>query len=433
MRFEDREVQSLVQSYERAIQSDRQPYYDVEDLEAIVNYYYDTGSYEQMSAAIQFACVLHPHSLVFKIKSIQLDLATKDFTKAQAKLQQMEGLSDHHVELLIARATLFMHQGKTKKALELLDSALERAEDEEEILQQIIDAHLAQGSYQHAINALLRLCELDEQLDDGTIYQLALCFDFLQQYDRALEVFGQFIDREPYNALLWYQCGAFALRKNDEERALDFFDWATTADPLFHAAFFEMGRIHERNERLIEALAAYHQSISKEVPSGYIHFRIGMIEQELGGLNAALRAFNRALEIEEDLEDVYLERANVLCELNQHERAILDYQKVWIYGNYGSEDVIDYVEALVELDQLDGAIEILYQGVEKFEDDAQLKLILAGYLFATAAYEEATAVMKECLELEPMAVRLFHQYFPTFGTIPEITSILAEIQSAYDA
>ena len=76
------------------------------------------------------------------------------------------------------------------------------------------------------------------------------------------------------------------------------------------------------NERLIEALAAYHQSISKEVPSGYIHFRIGMIEQELGGLNAALRAFNKALEIEEDLEDVYLERANVLCELNQHECAI---------------------------------------------------------------------------------------------------------------
>ena len=33
MRFEDREVHSLVQSYERALENDRQPYYDVEDLE----------------------------------------------------------------------------------------------------------------------------------------------------------------------------------------------------------------------------------------------------------------------------------------------------------------------------------------------------------------------------------------------------------------
>ena len=36
-----------------------------------------------------------------------------------------------------------------------------------------------------------------------------------------------------------------------------------------------------------------------------------MIEQELGSLNAALRAFDRAVEVEPELEDVYLERANV--------------------------------------------------------------------------------------------------------------------------
>ena len=90
MRFDDREVHSLVQSYERATENNRQPYYYVEDLETIVNYYYDTGSFEQMSAAIEFAILLHPHSLIFKIKEIQLDLATKNFTRAQAKLQQIE-------------------------------------------------------------------------------------------------------------------------------------------------------------------------------------------------------------------------------------------------------------------------------------------------------------------------------------------------------
>ncbi len=433
MRFEDREVHSLVQSYERAIENDRQPYYDVEDLETIVNYYYDTGSFEQMAQAIKFSILLHPHSLVFKIKEIQLDLATKDFTKAQAKLQQMEGLSDHHVELLIARATLFMHQGKTEKALELLDSALKRAEDQEEILQQIIDAHLAQGSYAHAAEAILKLCELDEVLDDGTIYQLALCFDFMHQYDRAIEVFDKFIEREPYNALLWYQKAAFSLRLNKENEALEYFDWAITADDSFQAAHFEIGRIHERNDRLIEAMNAYRQSISTEVPSGYIYFRIGMIEQELGGLNAALRAFNAAVEQEPDLEDVYLERANVLCELGRHQEAVTDYKKVWITGNYGAEDVIDYVEALVELDLLDDAIQILYQGVGQFEDNPQLRLILAGYLFATASYEEARVIMNECLELEPTSIELFHQYFPAFGKIPEITGILAEIQSAHDA
>ena len=61
-----------------------------------------------------------------------------------------------------------------------------------------------------------------------------------------------------------------------------------------------------------------------------------------------------------------------------------------------------------------------------------MRLILAGYLFATASYEEARVIMNECLELEPTSVELFHQYFPAFGKIPEITGILAEIQSAND-
>ena len=255
----------------------------------------------------------------------------------------------------------------------------------------------------------------------------------MHQYDRAIEVFEKFIEREPYNALLWYQKAAFSLRLNKENEALEYFDWAITADDSFHAAHFEIGRIHERNDRLIEAMNAYRQSISTEVPSGYIYFRIGMIEQELGSLNAALRAFNSAIEQEPDLEDVYLERANVLCELDRHKEAVSDYKKVWITGNYGAEDVIDYVEALVELDVLDEAIQILYQAVGQFDDNPQLRLILAGYLFATASYEEARVIMNECLDLEPTSIELFHQYFPAFGKIPEITGILAEIQSAHDA
>ena len=131
-----------------------------------------------------------------------------------------------------------MHQGKTEKALQLLDSALERADDEEEILQQIIDAHLTQGDYAHAAKAILRLCEIDASLDDGTIYQLALCFDFMHEYERAIDCFDKFIEREPYNGLLWYQKAAFfSMRLNDEEKAVEYFNWAITADDLFYAPF----------------------------------------------------------------------------------------------------------------------------------------------------------------------------------------------------
>lgn len=433
MRYEDQEVHSLVRSYELATDEGRLPYFDVDELETIVTYYYDSGEFESMAKAIALGVSLHPYALTFKIKEIQLDIARKDFSRAQAKLQNLDGLSDHHVELMIARATLFIHQEKTSKALQLLEQALERAEDQEDVLQQIIDAHLSQGAYALAADAILKLCALDQELDDGTIYQLVLCFDFTQDYQRAITTFEKFLEKEPYNALLWYHKAVFSLRLGKEEQALEFFNWAVVADESFHAAYFEIGRIHEKRDRLIEAIAAYRQSISADVPSGYVHFRIGMIEQELGSHNEALRAFNAALDVEPDLEDVYLERANVLLELKEYEAAVLDYQKVWIYGNFGAEDVVDYVEALVELDRLDEAILVLKEGIAHFDDNTQLRLILAGYLFATTAYEEASDVIIDTLVLEPKAIELFYQYFPAIGEIPEITGILAEIQSGFNA
>lgn len=428
MGSEDREVYSLVQGYENALHAGRQPYYDVEDLETIVNFYLDTGSYKEVTEAIKRASSMHPNSLVFKIKEVQLCIAQNDFALAQAKLHRLEGLADQHTELLIARAMLLMHQGNTTRALKLLDEALSKAEDPVEVLQQIVDAHMGQGDYHHAALSLERLIELEDDIDDSSIYQLALCLDFTHEYDKGLTLFSKLIEKEPYNALLWYQKGAFYLRKSLENEALESFDWATMADETFHAAYFEKGRIHERQDRLIEALTAYKESISVDVPSGYVHFRIGMIEQELGSLNEALRAFNTAIEIEPDMDDVFLERANVLAEMKRYQEAIQDYKKVWIEEAYSADDVIDYVECLVETEDLDNAISVLQNAVHRFEESVQLKLVLAGYLFATTGYEEAAHILEEALIMETTALELFGQYFPEFLKVKEITDILAEIQ-----
>ena len=429
MSFEDQEVITLVKSYESSLKDGRLPYFDVEDLETIVNYYLDTGSYEKMKVSLTDALEVHPHSLVFKVKEIQLFIALKDFRQAQIKLHLLEGLADQHVEVLIAQATVMLHKGDKEKALALLDNALDIADDPVEILQQIVDAHLSQGEYGYAAAALERLCDLEDDLDDTSLYQLALCLDFTHDFEKGIGIFNRLIEKEPYNALLWYQKGTFWLRKNNEAKAIEAFNWATTADDTFHAAYFELGRIHEEKDRLIDALTAYRLSISEDVPSGYVHFRIGMIEQELGSLNEALREFNIAIEIEPDLDDVFLERANVLHALDRHMEAIEDYKRVWLDESFTVEDVIDYVECLIETEQLNKAIMILHNAISRFEGSVQLKLVLAGYLFATDEYLEASQLLGESLKIDPSAVVLFQEYFPELISNKEITSILVLLQT----
>ncbi|NDH78218.1 MAG: hypothetical protein EBY63_05250 [Flavobacteriia bacterium] len=268
MRFEDHETLTLVHAFENAISEGRQPYFDVEDLELILDYYLDTGSFEQTKNALEIAQAIHPLAFTFKIKEVQLDIAMKDYTRAEAKLNHLEGLNMRSTELLIARATILMHRGNTQKGLQLLDEALAGSDDPVEVLQMIADTHLSQGDYPRAINILVRWCRLEgEDLDEGALYQLAMCLDFTNEYDRAINLFESLTQKEPYNPLLWYQLGAFQLRKDNETQALEMFQWAITADETFHAAYFEKGRIHERNEEYINALTAYKQSVTKTCPA----------------------------------------------------------------------------------------------------------------------------------------------------------------------
>jgi tetratricopeptide (TPR) repeat protein len=255
-----------------------------------------------------------------------------------------------------------------------------------------------------------------------------MCLDFTNEYDRALDIFTSLTTREPYNPLLWYQIGAFYLRKNKEDKALQAFEWATLADENYHPAFFEQGRIHERNERLYDALNAYRQSISEEVPSGYIHFRIGLLELELDAPKEALRQFNTAIALEDDIDDIYLERAGVYMELEQYAEALSDFRRVWLDEAYGEEDVLDYVECLIELDDLDEAIRILYDGIDKFPAALQLRLVLSGYLIAIDELAAAETVLSETLRREPKTLALFAEYFPELPKIPAVGAILASIQ-----
>jgi tetratricopeptide (TPR) repeat protein len=429
MRFEDQDTYTLVRQFEQALSEGRQPYYDVEDLELILEYYLETGSFAQMRSALGLAQEIHPLAFVFKVKEVQLDIATKDYTKAQAKLNHLEGLNMRSAELLIARATILIHQGNNEAGLKILDKAFNDAEDPVDVLQLIIDAHLSQGDYPRSIEALLKWCELEEDaLEESALYQLAMCLDFTNEYDRALDIFTSLTTREPYNPLLWYQIGAFYLRKNKEDKALQAFEWATLADENYHPAYFEQGRIHERNERLYDALNAYRQSISEEVPSGYIHFRIGLLELELDAPKEALRQFNTAIALEDDIDDIYLERAGVYMELEQYTEALSDFRRVWLDEAYGEEDVLDYVECLIELDDLDEAIRILYDGIDKFPAALQLRLVLSGYLIAIDELAAAETVLSETLRREPKTLALFAEYFPELPKIPAVGAILASIQ-----
>ena len=419
----------MVQSFEAQHSKGEQGYFDVEEYEMIIDYYRDTASYKWMRRAVEQGRAVHPRAIELQIKAVHLAIALKKYDEAADLLERIAAMSPTHPELLIARATLLLHQGHTSWGLELMARALENAEEPLDVLQQIAEVHLDMGNYSRAIEALLRLLREDpEGYEDAALYQLCSCLEYTSEYERGLKLFLEFADKEPYNPLTWYHAGTFCMRLERDEEALKYLEWATVAEEEFYAAFIEMGRIHEREERFEQAIDCYLKGTSSVVESNYLHYRIALLYQELEEPLKALEHLNRAIEIEPDMEDVYLERANVHMDMENYLLAVADFTLVWIEEAYDGEDVLDFADCLIHLDRIDEALSVLRDGCKRFPKNSAILVVAVGYLFALEEFDEAKELLLKYHSKKRDAAALLEEFFPNLLQLEGVADILAALR-----
>lgn len=427
MKFEDQEVLTLVQSFEAQHTNGERGYFDVEEYEMIIDYYRDTASFKWMRRAVEQGRAVHPKAIELQIKAVHLAIALKKYDEAADLLEHIAAMSPTHPDLLIARATLLLHQGHTSLGLELLERALEHAEEPLDVLHQIAEVHLDLGQYSRAIDALLRLLNEDpEGYDEAVLFQLASCLEYTGENERGRKLYLEFAEKEPYQPLTWYHAGTFCMRLERDEEAKQMLEWATVADEEFYAGYIELGRIYEREERFQDAIDSYLKGTASVVESNFLHYRIALLYGELELPEKALEHLNKAVEIEPEMEDVYLERANVYMELEQYELAVADFTRVWLEEAYDGEDVLDFADCLMHIDRIDEAMSVLRDGCKRFPKNSAVLVVAVGYLFALEEFQEAeTLLLKYHKKKNQDAVALLKEFFPTQLENEAVANILA--------
>ena len=76
------------------------------------------------------------------------------------------------------------------------------------------------------------------------------------------------------------------------------------------------------------------------------------------------------------------------------------------------EMFMDYAELLIELDEVDDALELLEEGLKKHPDSDDIHLMMAGYLMAITKYADAFEHIKLANNIDGEAFDKFVEYFP---------------------
>ena len=450
----------LIDEFKRMQAEGRSRFYDLEEFEAISDYFYEIGKAKKAMEVLEMAIDQHPYSSSLKLRKVQYLTALDKTKQASILLRELEGESPDRFDLHMARAGLYSKMGNHQKAIEQYRQALGHTEFPEEVYHLLALEYQITGAYNKALRYLkMTLTEFPD--DEIALYNLALCYDLLEKPDDGIEFLDRFINTNPYSEIAWYHLGLMQAKIENYPQALRALDYAILIDEFFYAAYYEKARILEMEFRYQEAAETYQATFDYDGASGYGYYKTGLCYLRLGKSLKAEKYLNKAIQEDSELEEAYYELALLKDEQKQwaealymiakavnldpenweyrhssammHRRAgkldeaILIYQKLIADEYYNAHTFTEYAQLLFDMCEFKQGMDVLYQALELIPDSSELHYQLAGYLYTIQEADEAGLYLRKALKLDSGGRSFFLALFPWLKENHEVQTILAKL------
>ncbi|MCC4213360.1 tetratricopeptide repeat protein [Leeuwenhoekiella parthenopeia] len=431
--------------FESMLKTNHVLFFDSDEFENIVNHYLENGKIALAKKAVKLGLDQHPSSSNLKLFKIEILIFENKLDEADRMLAALYELEPQNEEVFIQKANIYSKRDDHKKAIELLEMALEITEDDADIYSLIGMEYLFLDDFQNAKFNFMKCLEVDDE-DYSALYNVIYCFDFLEQHEEAIDYLNMFLDKNPYCEVAWHQVGKQYFDLKEYEKALAAYEFAIISDDTFIGAYFEKGKVLEKLGRYNEAIENYQITLSLDDPTSFAYLRMGKCYQKLACDDLAIKYFlktvkedplldkgwiaitdfytrkmdyqnalyyiNKAINIDGDNVLYWKRYAKINARLKFYEEAERGYRKTLELGNYELETWLTRCDILINLGEPEAAITNLLEAVEFYPDSAQVEFRLAGLYFSTNDDHKGHFHLENALKLEADYDIILEELFP---------------------
>src|SRR6056297_729337 len=318
----------ILKQFDEMLTLERAKYFDVEIFTEIINYLIDTNQKEKAKQALKIGLKQHPNAEELILKDAQFSIITQNFKRAKNILKDLLNTNKADAEIYYYLGKLQLATDKLNKAIRYFDSALTLAEIDEKIslLYMITDDLMDKGEYHSAVNYLHQVLEID-QYDFEALIDLGTCYKELNQISHAIEEFDKYLDRDPFNEMIWHQLGNLYEYKNDTKMALDAYEFAAAIEPEYASAYFSIALIYSRDEQYDKAINYLEELISHEGKNLHAYFYLAESYYQTGQKDQAMLNFEKTLSLDPDFADAWFGIGEIYYDENKITESLVYVRK----------------------------------------------------------------------------------------------------------
>ncbi|MDX1363059.1 tetratricopeptide repeat protein [Arenibacter latericius] len=452
-----------IAKFESMLKTDDIYFFDAEDFQDIIHHYLNNGKIALAKKAIKIGLQQHTDSVELKLLSIEVMVFENNLEQAEAMLDELQLIDSNNEEIFIQRANIYSKKDNHEAAVSLLNHALNLTQDSFDIHSLLGMEYLFMDNFEEAKNNFMKCVSFDEQ-DYSSLYNVIYCFEFLEDYDGAIQYLNDYLERNPYSEVAWHQLGKMYFSKKMYKEALVAFDFAIISDDSFIGAYFEKGKVLENLGRYEEAIENYDITISMEDPTSYAYLRIGRCYEKLNkdeeaksyyyrtvhedplldkgwlaitgyyfrqkNYEKALHYINKAINIDGENAKYWKKCARIHSVLKNNDEAYYAYQQAIELGNYEFDTWLHWAEVAVQNLDIHAAIQILSQGQEFYPQSCEMQFKIAGYYLLNNDYTKAQKHFLKALKIDKDKLHLFKEEFPQFYDTKWAKNLIEEVKKA---
>lgn len=353
MNFEDFEgTSSIVDRFERMINEKRSEFFDIHELEAMVEYYMVSTNWKRALLCAEYGLKLHPESTeLLNIKGQALTVGNR-LKEAKQVLERLRELDPNNPEIYMSLGSLYwkmerktLSQNMYKQAMALDDNLTF------DVCSVLVQQYLTENKPLDALPYLVELIEWDTH-DDYALELIVDIFVDLDLVDQGDDLFEMLSKKEPDNAFLLYYRALLLGNTKRYNKAAFLLEKARKIkdSDLEYDIFLLLGKLYYDLEEYHKAQKMTRKAYELEIADESSR-QMAEIEMKMENFHSALDYAEKAYFFDkEDLNNIFtLASAHVY--LNNLDKAAKLFRK---YGKLASPE--DYrlkavASALFELGQ----------------------------------------------------------------------------------
>ena len=397
--FNDDE-RELVLDFENTVLQGRDQFFDVDEMEVIIDYYLEVNDLKPLEQAVLYAERLYPDSTEVRLRRAHFMVTQQQYDSALGIMKDLQHREPDNTDVAYSLGVVYGAMGESDNAIECFRHAAEDGWELGRIFSNMAEEYYNKQDFDEAIRYYQLSLDTDSY-DQSTMYNYA---DTAIQAGRASDAaayFRSFVGEHPYDAEGWHSLGIVLASMGALNEAEDAYEYALAADKTLTSVYYDLAMTQVSLGKLGEAVSSLLQKAALSESPVEAYLQIATLYLQNNNPAAAMPYLRKCEQKDPDNGDVF--SALAMCHLasNDVTQAFAMSKKALRLKPDSATTLFAAAQVHDALGHTDAAAEYYERLAERDDTTEGMFQYYISFLFRNRHYQEVTELAKESLDLYP--------------------------------